>query len=283
MIKTVDAPLAGWPDLPLSDNESALWWLGQSGFLIRRRHYSIVIDPYLSDSLAVKYREAQFKHVRMMPVPVAPETLSGIDWIFCTHRHTDHMDGATLCAIVGANPGCTIVAPEADRPHVTDVIAMESARVQGVDAGCHMPLQKGLDVEVVASAHESLAYDQAGHCLCLGYVLDLEGTRLYHSGDCVPYEGLTETLKRLNIDVALLPVNGRDAERTGHGILGNFHFEEAAYLCKEAGIGVLVPHHFGMFDFNTVDPAILQSKIDSLDNALEVVVPRMDQALLIDG
>jgi hypothetical protein len=27
-------------------------------------------------------------------------------------------------------------------------------------------------------------------------------------------------------------------------------------LCAAAGVGILVGHHFGMFEFNTVDPAV---------------------------
>lgn len=283
MIKISDTTLAQWQHLPLGPNQTALWWLGQAGFLIRGRDCTLVVDPYLSDSLAVKYREARFKHVRMMPVPVAPEALTGIDWVFCTHRHTDHMDGGTLPGLVTANPDCPIVVPAAAAPHLINVIGVDRGRVRVVDAGSHVHLQGGLDVEVIASAHESLEYDDQGHSLCLGYVFDLNGLRLYHSGDCVPYEGLTETLERLRVDVALLPVNGRDPERTGSGILGNFHFEEAVSLCCDAGIGMLIPHHFGMFDFNTVDPSVLRSKIDDLDEGLQVVVPRMDQALLVDG
>ena len=55
--------------------------------------------------------------------------------------------------------------------------------------------------------------------------------------------------------MALLPVNGRDAHRLAHGVPGNFDFAEAVELCAAAGIATLVPHHWGMFAFNTVDPA----------------------------
>ena len=37
-------------------------WLGQAGFLIRWREFRLVIDPYLSDSLATKYRGTRFPH-----------------------------------------------------------------------------------------------------------------------------------------------------------------------------------------------------------------------------
>lgn len=70
-----------------------------------------------------------------------------------------------------------------------------------------------------------------------------------------PWAGQVERLRDLAVDVALLPVNGRDAHRLAHGVPGNFTFAEAVALCAGAGIRTLVPHHWGMFDFNTVDPA----------------------------
>ena len=36
-----------------------------------------------------------------------------------------------------------------------------------------------------------------------------DGLTIYHSGDCAPYEGLARNLSGFQIDLALLPVNGR--------------------------------------------------------------------------
>jgi L-ascorbate metabolism protein UlaG (beta-lactamase superfamily) len=77
---------------------------------------------------------------------------------------------------------------------------------------------------------------------------------LYHSGDCVPYEGLAASLLPFGIQICLLPVNGRDAKRTSLGIIGNFTLEESVELTKAVGSEYLLGHHFGLFDFNTVDP-----------------------------
>ena len=185
--------------------------------------------------------------------------------------------------LLAANPDCRIMAPMATEKRLVHDMGVERARVTLVDRDQYVQLSSGLAIHAIGAAHETLEIDEAGHCACLGYMVELAGTRLYHSGDCVPYEGLSETLKARPIDVALLPANGRDATRTSHGILGNFHFDEAVTLCCDAEIETLVPHHFGMFDFNTVDPAVWQGRIDDLDGRLQVVVPQMDQALLMDG
>ena len=68
------------------------YWLGQAGFLIAGSGRRILIDPYLSDSLAEKYRGRTFTHERMMPAPIEVWELGPIDLVLITHQHTDHMD-----------------------------------------------------------------------------------------------------------------------------------------------------------------------------------------------
>jgi L-ascorbate metabolism protein UlaG (beta-lactamase superfamily) len=89
-----------------------------------------------------------------------------------------------------------------------------------------------------------------------GFAVVCEGLRLVidHSGDSIPYEGLVEILRKQRIDLALLPVNGRDSERLARGIAGNFTLAEAIDLCQMARIPALMAHHCGMFAFNTIAP-----------------------------
>ncbi len=44
----------------------ALWWLGQAGFLLRYKNTTIIIDAYLSDALALKYKGQDYPHQRMI-------------------------------------------------------------------------------------------------------------------------------------------------------------------------------------------------------------------------
>ena len=74
---------------------------------------------------------------------------------------------------------------------------------------------------------------------------------LYHSGDTVRYDGMIERLRRWKIDVALLPINGRAAERR---VPGNLNGPEAAVMAKEMGARLVIPCHYEMFEFNTASP-----------------------------
>jgi L-ascorbate metabolism protein UlaG (beta-lactamase superfamily) len=254
-----------------------IWWLGQAGFALRYGRRAFLIDPYLSDSLAEKYKGRIFPHERMMPVPVAPKALQKIDWILCTHRHTDHMDPATLTSLLHGS-ACRVVVPCAVLTHVLEDIGLAADRTTCVNAGQPVMLDKNIGLHPIPAAHETLTVNTKGEHYFLGYILQLGDIRIYHSGDCVPYDNLERNLRDLKPDIALLPVNGRDEYRRSHNVPGNFHFEEAITLCHNTGIAYLIPHHYGMFEFNSVDPADLQKKIDAAFLTVNVVLPKLDRA-----
>lgn len=235
------------------DGAVRAYWLGQAGFVLACGRHRVVIDPYLSDHLAKKYAGKELAHRRMAPAPIAPGELTEVSLILCTHRHSDHMDPETLPALAAANPGARVVVPLAERARAL-ALGVPERQLLPLDAGERFDAG-GVMVEAIPSAHEELTTDAEGRCVFLGYAVRLGGLTIYHSGDCVPYQGLVERVRSLDVDVALLPVNGRDAYRASRGVPGNFELREAMDLCAAAGVRVLVGHHYGMFEFNTVDAA----------------------------
>jgi len=241
-----------------------LYWLGQAGFLLQYRDTRILIDPYLSDSLAAKYASGEFPHSRLTPVPIDPSAMPPIDYVLCTHSHADHMDPGTLPALAGASPACRFVVPRAELGKALECGVPEDRAVP-VTTDERVELGGGVVLEAVPAAHPDLRLDANGDYHCLGYVLSGGETCLYHSGDSIGYDGLVSRLKTRRIDLALLPVNGRDPYLESRGIIGNFTFEESAALCRAAGISALIPHHFGMFAENTIDENELYAKVGELD------------------
>jgi L-ascorbate metabolism protein UlaG (beta-lactamase superfamily) len=88
------------------------------------------------------------------------------------------------------------------------------------------------------------------------------GVRLYHSGDTILHDGLVPRLEHQAVDVAFLPVNGRDFWRERRGIIGNLDGREAAELAATIGADVLIPMHNDMFALNHVSPAVLADFLD---------------------
>lgn len=230
----------------------ALYWLGQAGFLVRTARYTFLIDPYLSDSLALKYRGSPLPHVRMMSAPITVEELGHIDLVFCTHHHTDHMDPGTLLPLA-SQPALRYVVPGASREEAMKRASVPPERLICVDAGDVLEPLPGLTVRPVRSAHETLQSNDAGQYVFLGYGIEVGGTTTFHSGDAVPFEGERGEVASLAADVALLPVNGRSKALADSGIPGNFFLQEATSLAQLCGIPFMLSHHYGMFDFNTIE------------------------------
>jgi L-ascorbate metabolism protein UlaG (beta-lactamase superfamily) len=210
----------------------------------------VLLDPYLSDSLTRKYSQTDKPHVRMTELVIDPARLSFADIATSTHNHTDHLDGETLGPILAQNPKLKLVIAEANRGFVAERLSMDAAAFIGLDDGNSIDVS-GIRFSGVASAHESLERDEQGRARFLGYVLQFGGWTIYHSGDTVRYPGMAEKLKSFGIHIALLPINGRAAERR---VPGNLFGAEAAQLAKDISAALVIPCHFDMFEFNTASP-----------------------------
>jgi L-ascorbate metabolism protein UlaG (beta-lactamase superfamily) len=227
-----------------------LWWLGQSGFLVQWRGQHLLLDPYLSESLTKKYKDTDKPHVRMTRRVVAPERLDFIDVVTSSHSHTDHLDGETLGPLRLANHGLRLVIPEANRAFVAERLKCDPSWPLGIDDGGQLEAA-GFRIAAVPAAHEEIERDDEGRCRHLGYVVRLGAFSLYHAGDCIPYEGQAERLQGFQVDLALLPINGRAPERR---VPGNFTGPEAARLARSIGARLVIPCHYDMFEFNTASP-----------------------------
>ena len=223
----------------------ALWWLGQASFTFKSTRGAIVyVDPYL----AVGDR-------RITPAAFAPESVDNADVVLLTHDHSDHVDPKALPGIASASPGARFVAP---RPIVGRVAELVGGRDRVIPAVSDEPLRldvRGESVEIVPvpAAHEQLEPTPEGYTH-LGYTVRLGGINVHHTGDTVPFEGQVERVKPHDVDVLLVPINGRDFYRTRAGTIGNMDYREAGDFAVQIGAKVAVPIHYGMFQGNTVPP-----------------------------
>ena len=235
---------------PANADALRLWWLGQSGFLVRHGGSFLLLDPYLSDSLTRKYAHTDKPHVRMTGRVIAPEKLTGISVVTSSHNHTDHLDADTLIPLRKANPQMRLVIPEANRAFVAERLGISVSEPVGLDDGASVEVD-GWRFTGIAAAHNTLDRDAAGHHKYVGCIVRRGAWTLYHSGDTLLYSGLAEKLRAFRIDVAFLPINGNQPERR---VAGNLDGREAAQLAHDIGARCVVPCHYEMFEFNTASP-----------------------------
>jgi L-ascorbate 6-phosphate lactonase len=225
-----------------------LTWIGQAGFLVRTPTTRLAVDPFLSD-----HPDRRFGS------PVGVDDLAGAELVLATHQHLDHLDAPALRDLLERDSRVRVVVPapavpdavEAGLPADRLVAARPGEPVVAGDVAVHpVPALHGVHV---ADAYSHGLPGDGDQVRYLGYVLETPDGRLYHAGDTLRFTGQAELLGRHRVDVALLPINGRDAEREARDIVGNLDAAEALGLAHDAGVGTVVPMHYDLMDGNLGD------------------------------
>lgn len=234
-----------------SSDQFHVWWLGQSGFLVKWQDHHLLFDPYLSDSLTKKYAETDKPHVRMTERVIDPSQLTMVDVVTSSHNHTDHLDADTLLPLAAANANLKLVIPEANIDFAIDRLGGPVVEMIGLDEG-KSAAAGPFEFHGIAAAHNEVERDDQGRCKFIGFVVKFGEFAIYHSGDTLWHRDLVPQIAPFRVDLAIVPINGNKPERR---VAGNLDGLEAAAVAKGIGAGMAIPHHFEMFEFNTADPA----------------------------
>ncbi|MBR2968268.1 MAG: MBL fold metallo-hydrolase [Clostridia bacterium] len=216
-------------------------WLTQGGLLFENGKITVMVDPYLSNSVAEKFDPAK---KRRIPVDESFFDISP-DVIIITHEHIDHLDPETLQHYLSRSDKCiTVLAPgnaylklrAFGGIHNYVLLAPHSVWSEG-----------GVTFYAVSAAHSDPT--------AAGYIID-DGERTYYvSGDTLyNYDVIDDVIDLCEdgVDYAFLPVNG---------VGNNMNMRDAADFACEIGAKCAVPIHWGLFD--SLDP-----KEFDFDNAL---------------
>ena len=174
-----------------------LTWLGHDGFSLKAGGKTIYIDPY---------------------------KVSGdqepADIILVTHEHYDHCSPADIEKLVKSD---TIIITE----------PMAAGKLKGdirtMRPGDSMQVE-GIKVEAVPAYNTNKKFHPQTN-KWLGFVISVDGIKIYHAGDT----DYIPEMKRLEVDIALLPVSGTYVMTAG----------EAVQAALDINPQVVIPMHYG--------------------------------------
>ena len=218
-------------------NELGITFIGHSSFFMQLAGTSIVVDPNFARWLFVLKRLRQ-PGLRISDLPP-------IDAVLVTHAHFDHLHRPSLRAIAratllksGRRP--LIIVPENVRDIVfdlgfADVVEMkwwEQFRLGDLSIA-HTP-SNHWGARVIRDMHRGFG----------GYVIRNGKRSVYHAGDTAFFDGFHEIGRRLNPEIAMLPIGAYDPPsfRTVHTSP-----EDAMQAFVDLKAERMIPMHYGTF------------------------------------
>ncbi|KAA9008656.1 MBL fold metallo-hydrolase [Paenibacillus spiritus] len=220
----------------------AVWFLGQESVVAKGDGLTIYIDPYVSEDPD-----------RTFPPPLEAERVTDADLVLITHEHSDHLDRKAIPVIARNNPEARFLAPSCCRKELLE-LGVNPDRLEAAVPDAWAGYGPKLRIHPLAAAHESLEYSEDGLPRYVGYILELNGVTLYHAGDTVLFPELVEKVGAHRIDLAMLPINGRDYFRNSRDIVGNMNYREAAEFAAVSGFDTMVPLHYDLYAGNAENP-----------------------------
>ena len=241
--------------------EAFVWFTGQHGFIVKLGGLVFYIDVILNDLL-----DKEGNSRRVYPAPFDPGEIQKVDYVLCSHNHGDHLNLETLLPLAKANPASRFVVPAPWKGLLMGA-GISGDRVLAARAGeaISVPSASGASGQIsivpIPAIHTLYVQDEGekdenGDLTSLGFVLKGDGISMYHSGDTWVTPSLIRALNAHGpLDVAMLPINGTDWERTEIKCIGNMGFLDAVKLARTVPVDMVFPSHYDMMAYNSENPA----------------------------
>ena len=224
-----------------------LWWLGQAGYVVKSPGGKlVVIDPYLSNSAKAIGEQYGFNFDRLVPPPLSPRELAGVDLYAMTHSHADHLDPETLAGYRAAGGAGPYLAPPEAAAKLEELgVPAGQVRMTWPNKTCTVG-----DIRIRATFAIPLGADDLTH---VGYLVQAAGgPTAYFTGDTGYHELLAAAAAPHQPDILAAVINGA---------FGNMGPAEAARLAKQLDVKVAIPCHYDLFPDNSLPPVLFHTNL----------------------
>lgn len=198
-------------------------WLGQAGLLMELCGKTIIVDPYLSNSV----ERIEPHNKRRVAVDESFFEIKP-DIIVLTHNHLDHTDPETLKHYLGVESEICVLASF----HAWQNVRQKFGGIRNNYVMFNRRTrwtQCGIEFEAVYAEHS----DE----YAIGCLIRAEGKVFYITGDTLYNETIFEDLPE-QIDYVFLPINGKG---------NNMNMTDAKLFCERIQ-ATAIPLHCGLFD-----------------------------------
>ena len=213
-------------------------WLGHSAFLLKGSK-KILIDPFLTENPAAKY---------------SPEDIENIDYIAITHDHQDHYGDVEQIAMKWNSKVITIFELSLE-------LQQKGIDAVGMNIGGTVALD-GAFFSMVQAVHS------ADKGVPTGFIIDMDGKKIYHTGDTGIFSSMALIGELYKPNVMLLPIDG----------LFNMNPLAAAKAVELVKPKIAIPMHYNTWDPIKKDP---QEFKKLAENFAEIIILSPGERTLI--
>ncbi|MBF6286081.1 MBL fold metallo-hydrolase [Nocardia cyriacigeorgica] len=241
------------PQLPAQAADLAVTWYGHATALIEVDGYRILTDPVWSERVSPSPLVGP---ARLHPVPAPLSELPSVDAVIISHDHYDHLDAATVRALV-AGQSAPFVVPVGIGAHLRHW-GVPDQRIVELDWGGSVSLSElgrardgeDLTITCVEARHFSGRGLIRNTTLWASWSLAGPTRRVYFGGDTGYTKAFAEAGTTLGpFDLTLLPIGAYDERWTDVHMNPEEAVRAHADLCAgDPTHGLLVPIHWATFN-----------------------------------
>jgi L-ascorbate metabolism protein UlaG (beta-lactamase superfamily) len=238
-------------ELQVPPKAIGIHWFEQNAYALKGSSGKIMlVDPYFP------HNRPPERFIR--PTPPVDEAVLPVSYVAVTHAHGDHTNPETITRIHTASPDVVVIGPEESIAQILDQTLVKVEQTITIRAGESVQLD-GFTVH--ATYGKPPKGDQAAGIMPprvahLSFTIELEGIRVYISGDVInnfaSRDDLIDPVRALKPDIGLL---------TTHPTEGEFpFFEGSVEMAARIGLKTVVPSHYACFAKRTYDPQLWAAK-----------------------